>query len=1358
MKFRNNDIVLTFGDSINVTTSAGVEHTIYVGNDDNLVIDISGITDTGNLAVSGNANIQGNTLLNGNLIVNGGAYIPSLSAGHVSIPLSASDITIAHIHNATHPVIDNLQEMLNYTASTGYTGGGLISASNGSVDITSGTGFIRTADVHNAPLQSFTFAASAGWPLSAGEYKWFFVDYNGGDPRLIAKTGDYSTNEHTEFNIGAAVNENSLITIFSSPDNINNAAMHTIERFRHTEPLLRAEGIIIGEIPTRVVTITSGEIYDKLNEFATPAVSSSTNTYGILAYVRDGAGGWTMTSGATQWPNTQYDGGAGSLVTMTDNYYSVLYFYGDADFNLNMVYDTVEYLKSADAETSQPISPEDLPDKLKYMSLHIGRIVFQKSASAATEVDSAFDFTAYQNQQGADHGNLTGLLDDDHPQYLILDGTRGTQSVSGDLGFYGVLTVSGSLKGDGPASRLLIDDDVLITGSLNVSGGIGNVFNYIDFNPDVVTDPPSAEGRTWWNFSEHTLNVHTDSETVIQVGQETVVRVYNPTSAAIPNGAPVWTNGSAPDTHRPRVLLASALSYVEAHLIVGMTTQEIPPSGEGFTTEFGVVRGLDMSAYAEGAILYISPSAGELTNVKPLPPNHATVIALVLNNDAVSGSVLCKPFVGEETWSLHNVSDSFPSATGQIMVWDNAAQYYRVPANPTLNDVTVTGLTDTGNLNVSGSAVVLTDMAVGTDSPGGFIFRVSGSTRVDNTYAVNGTVGTPSYTFVDYTSTGMYSPVANALGLAANGSKIVHINTTGVFISGGLYLQSSGSWDTIQSDNTNSDFRIRQYVSAPLPQADIIQGLNGNVILYAVGGGGLPEWRLKTNSTGIDVSGGITTDRAGITIGSTVIREQTAGDLYINFGVDQTAVHTISAAGNFHIVDSWTSGLNPHTGNLKLDGSLTVGDGSTLGTGAIDMYPAGAAGAIITSRTDGETFFIRGNDSGSIARSILVGDPDGTTTLYTSGSPRLGTTAYGAETTGRHYVTGNLVVSGAIKTPGTSLYVGTAHITEANDELTIDKPTNVVGDLNVTGTINVTGGIVDQGAAPHAELYLDLFGLTIATSASNTGSSTTGAVSSTYVIDGNYLRIEDANGAAYVANFYIEGMTGNPRKWNVTGRYEGGSHNVYARAYNWTNHTWERFTADAKDMPSQVFDSNYEFDFTDTAGELSSPPSGYVSAGECRVQMWHSSNGTLGHYLYFDAISIVQEQLSLTDSAQHYGLTSPYLSAGHFNNCTVSAAIGGFVIEEAGHYLCHLTTSFQGSPAVVYAGELWKNNTELLAGSSPNKIAFFRKLGIAGDVGSASFIGFVQCDAGDSITAKIKGNEPNSWISFASYNFTIHKI
>ncbi|KKL63337.1 hypothetical protein LCGC14_2176110, partial [marine sediment metagenome] len=189
----------------------------------------------------------------------------------------------------------------------------------------------------------------------------------------------------------------------------------------------------------RYVEVSAGAVWERLNRNSFSAFDSDPggggDTFDTYKHVTST---FTLTTGVTQWPNTQYDDGA-DLVTMDSNKYANLWFYGDSDGEVAMVYGTAQYNKSALAELEEP--PSSLPIRIQTHSFLLGRMIFQKSATDATQVDTVFE-TVFLPTQAADHGNLSGLTDDDHTQYhtdgraLTWLGTRSTTDLSEGSNLY----------------------------------------------------------------------------------------------------------------------------------------------------------------------------------------------------------------------------------------------------------------------------------------------------------------------------------------------------------------------------------------------------------------------------------------------------------------------------------------------------------------------------------------------------------------------------------------------------------------------------------------------------------------------------------------------------------------------------------------------------------------------------------------------------------------------------------------------------------------------------------------------------------------------------------------------------------
>jgi hypothetical protein len=179
---------------------------------------------------------------------------------------------------------------------------------------------------------------------------------------------------------------------------------------------------------------------------------------------------------------------------------------------------------------------------------------------------------------------------------------------------------------------------------LNNKYGSGSVIQtpYIDFTVDGA--PTYAEGRVFYDSTQHTLCVYNDQSNVtLNVGEEQFVRVVNKTGAIITNGSAVTISGS--HGNRPHGILAQSTmtSGSNSYGIIGIATSDIAINDEGMITILGAVRSINTSGYTVGDTLYVSSSAGKITNVKPALPYELIKIGVALNS-TVNGSILVSPY------------------------------------------------------------------------------------------------------------------------------------------------------------------------------------------------------------------------------------------------------------------------------------------------------------------------------------------------------------------------------------------------------------------------------------------------------------------------------------------------------------------------------------------------------------------------------------------------------------------------------------------------------------------------------------------------------------------------------------------
>lgn len=201
------------------------------------------------------------------------------------------------------------------------------------------------------------------------------------------------------------------------------------------------------------------------------------------------------------------------------------------------------------------------------------------------------------------------------------------------------------------------DNEITINSNFSaVSGSLSG----IDFAQLVEANhPPYAEGRVFYDAENHCVTVYNDeSEISLQVGQEEYIRIRNNTGSTIGNGKAVYITGA--QGQHVTVDLTTATEELKSEA-VGIATHDIENNSFGYITTFGLVRGVNTTAFSEGDELFVSVTDGELTNISPTAPNYKTSVGHVVvagNN----GSILVTPrdhkLGGGDAKTLGNISSS----------------------------------------------------------------------------------------------------------------------------------------------------------------------------------------------------------------------------------------------------------------------------------------------------------------------------------------------------------------------------------------------------------------------------------------------------------------------------------------------------------------------------------------------------------------------------------------------------------------------------------------------------------------------------------------------------------------------------
>lgn len=227
-----------------------------------------------------------------------------------------------------------------------------------------------------------------------------------------------------------------------------------------------------------------------------------------------------------------------------------------------------------------------------------------------------------------------------------------------------------------------------MTGSLNVPSVSAN---YIRINTSTAFTSgfSISAGTISWNSDDKTINLGLENGSVLQVGQEELLYAVNQTGLTITNGQVVKVTGSS--GNRVVVSLGQATTSAQGQPFFAISTQNIGNNQTGYFTRFGLVRELNTAAWNEGDLLWLSTSAGMLTNVQPSKEYTQVPFAIVTRSHATVGTIIVSPVTVPRLQSLAGVDITsatngntlvYVSATGtwqnygNVYGWEDAAQKF----------------------------------------------------------------------------------------------------------------------------------------------------------------------------------------------------------------------------------------------------------------------------------------------------------------------------------------------------------------------------------------------------------------------------------------------------------------------------------------------------------------------------------------------------------------------------------------------------------------------------------------------------------------------------------------------------------
>jgi uncharacterized protein YaiE (UPF0345 family) len=411
------------------------------------------------------------------------------------------------------------------------------------------------------------------------------------------------------------------------------------------------------------------------------------------------------------------------------------------------------------------VSEGSIPDvSIDETKLGEWNLAFNSTITSASVTGTTTKTLTLTEQDG---GTITASWTDEDTNLVtsVFGRTGAVVAVSGDyntsqvtestnLYFTQARAIASPITGYNPAAGTITASDTILTAinklSGNISGGYvpytgattnvnlgekGITAGYVGFDL-TPTGTPTAVGTMYWDTAYRTVSlIDGDGDTTLQIGQEERILVHNNTGSTLTDGQVVYVTGSTGNL--PSVSLADASSETTSAATLGVVTESISNGADGFITVSGMVNGLNTLAFAEGDLLWLSETAGQFTNIKPIAPAHLVLIGYVIKRAGGNGSILVKIQNTQELSESSDVLISAPEIDGQglflqtisgVQLWRNRSIVDVLGYTPAdeATTFTINGTTYDLSANRTWSVGTVTSIAVGLGTSGTDV-NVSGS-------------------------------------------------------------------------------------------------------------------------------------------------------------------------------------------------------------------------------------------------------------------------------------------------------------------------------------------------------------------------------------------------------------------------------------------------------------------------------------------------------------------------------------------------------------------------------------------------------------------------------------------------------
>lgn len=237
-----------------------------------------------------------------------------------------------------------------------------------------------------------------------------------------------------------------LVAISNSFERADHSDNHLSQKDRNVNGAQFATGCLVTEnVGTPLaIDVTPGEYWYGMRRFLPSGMTAGN----MRELYRDGVGGTTLGSLITTIPS-KYDDNSGTLATIPGNKYvkHALALVGDgAEESYMLVYGQTLHNSLLDAQYGAlPVLPSFIEESITV----IASIIIHDGDANIASIEDERRLSGFVGSGGAaitDHGSMTGLADNDHPQYLLRDGSN-AMTANLNLGGFTLSNVGTALPG-----------------------------------------------------------------------------------------------------------------------------------------------------------------------------------------------------------------------------------------------------------------------------------------------------------------------------------------------------------------------------------------------------------------------------------------------------------------------------------------------------------------------------------------------------------------------------------------------------------------------------------------------------------------------------------------------------------------------------------------------------------------------------------------------------------------------------------------------------------------------------------------------------------------------------------------------